>query len=241
MRNNLMFAIIAVVAISLPGTPNAAADPLGVPGFIMVESGGEAMLVCTAPGFINCSLAAAFAVGGCREILRNEICVSASAGAVGSVSSVGVPVVGRGGATGTVNAIPTACAWYGSSGGCISVIGSLGFDCGPVNVVSNGYISVDPPIPATTTIFVGIPAPTATAAATNPCTLLNPASMSQSDEVPEGGADEVRALVNAVASEGALGLAAELADIGSPISEEQVDDLRMDLVAQGLEAFGLSA
>jgi len=66
-------------AAGYPGFVNAEADPNG--GF-----SGE--MVCMAPGFINCSLAVAAAVGDCESFpVIGEVCVGAGFGAGGHLRS----------------------------------------------------------------------------------------------------------------------------------------------------------
>ncbi|MBI2078379.1 MAG: hypothetical protein HYT80_08450 [Euryarchaeota archaeon] len=128
---------------------------------VIEDDGGDGLvtIVCLAPGFVNCSVAAAFAAGGCAL----GQCLEVQFGAIGHLSSIALPGDGNGGhSLGAVNEKTLSCYWEGFSGACLAVATDFIFDCGTgVTAESNGALTfyID------TNVAAIVPAPQAVASA----------------------------------------------------------------------------
>lgn len=119
------------------------ATSIGVNGLLQVENGGEFVLACLGPGFINCSAAAAASVGGCYSIpFDGTPCVFAGGGVVAGLSSLALD---GGSATGLVQSAGDHflnCSWPGASGACADSYVGAGSSCKLVVTGAQGSLTV---------------------------------------------------------------------------------------------------
>lgn len=226
---------VAVLALVLPSPATAT----GVDGLATVDDGGEAVMVCAGPNFINCSIAVATAVGGCIAIKGvKDPCLEAFAGAVGGISSIAVLDFG-GGATGDVNQAPLNCSWDGASGACLAASGGLVGNCITVTTNAEGFLAL--PVAALEGAkLAGIPAPPAKAVAPDPCDLSDITEFIQDEETsaeadiePDVAASACHELSQSIAESLVKSIDKQVKTLIVTISVEGLADIKEQTAADG--------
>jgi hypothetical protein len=112
----------------------------GVPSpstMFYTSSDNDFTIGCAAPGFVDCSGAAAFAVARCVSFYIETKCLSAGGGIIAGFSSFAVK---GGGVNGQVYYTQLSCTWDGGSGVCATGDIAVGNGCKVVVSDATGYL-----------------------------------------------------------------------------------------------------